>query len=366
MKKVKRDITILTIGDGIDFDSFKKFNRERTVFNKNGFDYAAVSYQRFLKGKIPPIKTSKVIIFLFFPFAFWNEHIEHKDYKGIYGNRHFSEKFNHFWQLTNSIIKEKLSTKKILFINTPQLCAQCRDKKILNRKLARDHLLQPQKYTIDSLKMMYHYLDKGHTFFIKPRCGSMGKGITFVSNYLWKTNFTFKNDKIISRRSDKGWSFREITGNKKFLNQILKKDFIIEEGVDSLIVNHCKLDLRIYTFFKKAVYVYPRVNEPENITTNISQGGHGEPRLVDILPKKLVRKAKSAAESASRILDLNFAGIDIMLHRNRREVFVIDVNAFPGFPKRKTFNLSKDLINNLVELSDKGKLHFNKLKGGKK
>jgi hypothetical protein len=45
----------------------------------------------------------------------------------------------------------------------------------------------------------------------------MGKGITYLSPLNWQTNFIFKDNRIISRRSDYGWRFRDITGNNAFL-----------------------------------------------------------------------------------------------------------------------------------------------------
>ena len=41
MKKAKRDITILTIGDNADFDEYKKFNKEEGLFRRRGFEVAA-------------------------------------------------------------------------------------------------------------------------------------------------------------------------------------------------------------------------------------------------------------------------------------------------------------------------------------
>ncbi len=190
----------------------------------------------------------------------------------------------------------------------------------------------------------------------------MGKGITFLSWSNWQTNFRFKNNKIINKRSDRGWRFRDITVNDAFLTQLLKRDedILIEGNINSLILRGKKVDLRIYTFFNKVVYTYPRKNTPDKITTNISQGGRGDPRLLKMLPKYLLVKAEKIAERISKVLGLNFAGIDIMLDKNIKDVYAVDVNAFPGFPKRKTFNLTKHIIKDLTHLSHNGGLSFKK------
>jgi glutathione synthase/RimK-type ligase-like ATP-grasp enzyme len=43
-------------------------------------------------------------------------------------------------------------------------------------------------------------------------------------------------------------------------------------------------------------------------------------------------------------MGLNFAGVDILLDPDKQEPVVIELNAFPGFPKVRTFNLAKYLI----------------------
>lgn len=129
-------------------------------------------------------------------------------------------------------------------------------------------------------------LKTGHRFFLKPRYGSMGKGITYLSLSDWKTNFSFKNNRIIGRISDYGWKFRDITRNHKFLRQLLAKDVFIQETVDSPIIHDNKLDFRVYTFLNKAIYAYPGRNSLDKVTTNISQGGCGDSKLLELLPKK--------------------------------------------------------------------------------
>ena len=96
MNKKQRDITIMAVGERRDFDSYKKFNRAKRHFKAEGFHYASVTYKRLLQGKLPEIATEKVIVFFFFPFAHWNQHIEHKNYKGLYGNTIFYRKFLRF------------------------------------------------------------------------------------------------------------------------------------------------------------------------------------------------------------------------------------------------------------------------------
>lgn len=356
----KRNITILAVGDKSDFDSYAKFHKERVSFLKRGFKYATVSYAKFLKGRAPLIETKKVIIFLFFPYAYWNKNIEYKGYKGFYGGLSFSKKFSRFWNMVNRITKKTMPDKEICFINRPLLCGLYRDKLSVIKKLKRYKIQQPKLYRTFGLKHIYGLINCGHSFFIKPRCGSMGKGITFLSPCNWKTNFIFKNNKIISRISDHGWKMKGVTGNGSFLEKLIKNDVLIQEAVDSLVLEGYKLDLRIYTFFNKIIYVYPRKNRPDKIITNVSQGGQGDPRALKLLPNDQTDRAKKIASYVSGVLGLNIAGIDVMLGRSRNEVHVIDVNVFPGFPRSKAFNLTGRIAKELALLSNKGELRFEK------
>ena len=360
MVRKKRDITILSFGDKLDYDEYQKFNEEKASFIKRGFDYATVNYKNVLRGKFPKIKTKRLIIFLFFPFDYWNKNIEHKHYRGIYGNRTFYKKFMHFWSEIDETIRKVFADKEILIINNPFSAGQCRDKLLIKRKLYKAGIFNPRLYHITCTGDIYNLLAKGNSLFLKVRYGSMGKGITYLSSLIWETNFDFNDGKIISRRSDYGWTFKDITRNSAFLGHLIKKDILVEKAIDSLILKRKRVDLRVYTFGKKAIYVYPRTNYPEKVTTNISQGARGDPHILKSIPKHLVTKSKRVAVKSAKSLNLGLTGIDVVLDRNHKDVYIVDVNAFPGFPKRRTFNLTKSIIKELVQLDNAGNLRFEK------
>ncbi len=356
-----RDITILSFGDRKDYDEYIKFDREKNQFLKRGFSYQTADYENVLNGKLPEIETEKVIIFLFFPFEYWNKNIEHKHYKGVYGNHVFYDKFLRFCSKVDKIIKVHFSGKQVLVINNPLRAAKCRDKDLVKRRLTKAGVLVPKSYSLSNLKYVYSLLNKGICLFLKPRYGSMGKGITYLSPSRWQTNFTFRNNKIISRKSDYGWKFKSITGNSAFLSQLIKKDIIAEEEIDSLVLRKRKLDLRIYTFFKQVIYIYPKTNYPEKVTTNISQGAKGSPGILKFVPKHLLAKAKQAAVETSKALNLDLSGIDVLLDCDQRSVYVVDVNVFPGYPKRRTFNLARTIVQAISRADDRHKIKFRKL-----
>ena len=349
MKNRDSDITIFAIGDRVDWESYERFNRTKAFFNHYGFGYVTTDYTNILAEKIPHIKTEKVAIFLFFPFNYWNKNIEYKNYRGIYGCLLFQKKFVRFWKSVEKILRSTLSDKRIHFINRPELCGLYRDKLLVSKILSRARIPTPKIYNTSSLNRIQQLISKGHKLFIKPRCGSMGKGITYLSPDSWQTNFIFKNGKIRSRISDYGWNFIDITGNTRFLGKLLKEDVLIQEAVIPPLFEGNIVDLRVYAFFNKALYIFPRKNRADKITTNVSQGGKGDDTLLKVIPKNLLSKAKHTAEKTLSILNLGFGGIDIFLDKNLKDVYVIEANVFPGFTKRLRFDVSKSIIEEFTD-----------------
>ena len=347
-------------GDEQDYDSYLKFDRERNYILRSKFDYISTNYNRLLKKGVPALQTERVIVFLFFPFTYWNRYIEHRRYKGIYGNRLFHRKFVAFWNRINRVFERSLKEKEILFINPSSLCGLYRDKLIVRKEFMKAKIPMPETYNISRTRNIKQLLGTGKSFFLKPRYGSMGKGITFLSESNWRTNFVYRNNRIMSRKSDRGWKFRDITGNYRFLRKLIRKDIMIERAIDSLMFRNHKIDMRVYVFFNKVLYIYPRKNRADGVTTNISQGAKGTPSLLQRLPQPVLNRTKELAVNVSKALKLSLVGMDIMVDKNLKAVYVVDVNVFPGFPKQKTFNLSRYMIRELADMRNRGKLRFAK------
>ena len=354
------NVTILAVGDSLDYDSFKKFHKDRRYFANKGFNYIGMHYEHLLKGTVPDIETQKVIVFHYFPFNYWNRFIEHRGYKGLYGNLGFARKFSVLSNRVYKILKSSLRDKEICFVNDPKRCAFYRDKLKTKRRLTKGGIKVPKTYNVKNPSILFKGMERGRTYLIKPRCGSMGKGITYLGWENWQTNFIVKKNRIINRISDKGWHFSAITDNKSFLRKLLMKDVITEEAINMIVIDKQKVDLRIYTFFNKVLYIYPRKNRFEAVTTNITQGGRGDPSLLKRLPGHLVKKAVKIAEKASRVLGFNLAGVDVIMDNNLKDVYIVDINAFPGFPRRRTHNLSRQMIDELADLLKRRRICFEK------
>jgi len=342
--------TILAIGDVKDFDSFKKFLREKKRFKKPNFYFKSTNYDSVLNGNLPQIKTNKLIVFFFFPFEYWENNIEIKKSKEVYGNRTYFFKFKKFWKEVEKKINVFYKDKKISYINPPDKIFFERDKEITEHNLAKAGVPVSKRHSTRDYKKIIAIVDSGKKLFIKVRYGSMGKGITYLEKNQWFSNFKFRNGKIMSKKSDYGWSFRDVTSNKKFLKELLKQDIIIEDAINPFLVKGKMFDLRIYVGFGKVLYLYPRSNETKNLTTNISQGAKGEGSpFASSIPPKILSEATKNALRAVKAMDLNFAGVDIMPSNGKNKVTVIEVNSFPGFPRARRFNLAKQVIKEIVK-----------------
>ncbi len=337
--------TLLAIGDTGDWDSYLKFHRQRRLLKKYNFAFATTDYDSVLNGNCPPIASETIVIFLFFPFVYWDREIEPKTYSGLYGNKRFYSQLKRFWTIVAKRIEEHYKGRKIHFVNSPEHIPTERDKKLTKQILAGAGIHTPRPYRISDVPSILRLLRRGKKLYIKVRYGSMGKGITYLEQGKWHTNFGFRSGRIVNRHSDYGWKFRDVTGNRTFLRQLLKEDVIAEEAIPRWLIGNVHFDLRLLVFFGKVLYMYPRCNDDSKVTTNVSQGASSKSMaFLKGISGNLTAKAERTGIKAARSLGLNFAGVDIMLHPEKHEPVVIEVNAFPGFPKVRTFNLARYLI----------------------
>jgi len=339
--------TLLAIGDSCDFDSFKKLDKEKRFIHSIGFDYRAIDYKTLFELKQLDIFTQKVIVLTYFPFYYWNKHIECRNYKGLYGNLIFLKKFEKFSKMLVRRVQKLLPDREIDFINDPRRTCSYRDKAAIMQRLDQKGISVPPMVKVRQVAEICRLLDSGKKIYIKPRCGSMGKGITYLAKDTWQTNFKLKGQKIIQCCSDYGWKFREVTGRKRFLKSLLQGDFMLEEAVSSFKIKDKKIDFRVYACRDKVLYIYPRKNSCDSVTTNISQGGKGSPAILKRIPDSVLKRIKKQVRRTMLILELDFAGIDVILDEDMRNIYVVDINLFAGFPKRRTYNLARDFVTQL-------------------
>ena len=343
--------TVLVIGDDSDWESYKRFCEQLQKHHSKKLKWVTATYDLLEKNELPIIDSDTIIIFLFFPFSYWDKHIEKEGYKGVYGNVEFYNKFRVFWSEIHRTLKKVYHGKKIHFINHPLKIAIDRDKELTKTILSENGINIPIPYYTRDYNDILKLIDRENKkLFLKVRYGSMGKGITYMEKGNWKTNFRFDDGKIVSSTSDYKWTFIDITDNVDFLKEILTKDIVIEEAIDAYKLNGIIFDLRLYVFYDKVLYIFPRTNKKDAITANISQGGHGRStQFLKRFPKNIIDDATKIAIQTVDNIDINFAGVDVMID-NDLNVYVIELNAFPGFTKVSRFNISKRIIHEIEDM----------------
>lgn len=85
-------------------------------------------------------------------------------------------------------------------------------------------------------------------------------------------------------------------------------------------------DIRVFTVGYKAIGAMKRTPKLGDFRSNISQGGSGAP--FDLNSNPVV---KEVAERLSEITRTEIAGVDIILHKDTGEAFVLEVNPGPQF-----------------------------------
>jgi len=344
------DTTVLVLGDDSDWESYQRFCVQLQKHSSKKLKWVIATYDLLEKNELPIIETGTLIIFLFFPFEYWNKNIEEEGYNGVYGNVDFYNKFRVFWSEIHRILRKAYRGKKLHFINHPLKIAVDRDKELTKTILSENGVKVPiSYYTRDYRDILKLVNQENKKLFLKVRYCSMGKGITYLEKGNWKTNFRYKEGRIISPHSEYGWTFRDITDNAKFLKEILMKDIIIEKAIDIYSFDDSIFDLRFYVFFDKVLYILARINEKGAITTNISQGGKGKSaHFLKKFPKNVIDMAVKNAIKTIEVMDVNFGGVDVVISKDLN-VYVIELNTFPGFPKVSRFNLSKRIIRQIED-----------------
>ncbi|NCT55315.1 ATP-grasp domain-containing protein [bacterium] len=101
-------------------------------------------------------------------------------------------------------------------------------------------------------------------------------------------------------------------------------------------------DLRVFTVGYKAIGAMKRTPKEGDFRSNISQGGDGEEFDLSTRPDIV-----QMAEKLSKITRTEVAGVDIMLHKETGEPYILEINPgpqFEGLEKYTKVNAAKEII----------------------
>ena len=348
---------LLVIGDGKihrlkSAPSFKSFVKYIEGVKQKREEIYIINYQDVFDNNLPGIANHVLNIALFFPYEYWNKNIEvYKKDSRVYGDKKFGREYKIFFEKVDKLIKKKYCDKKIQYVNPPKSSILERDKGESKKLFQKKNIPTPESFDVKSPRDIRQILNQGIPLYIKPRFGAFGKGITCANKDAIVTNFLFRKGRIISRRYDYNWRFSKIKDKDRngFLKAMLSNGCICEEAIDPSVYKDRRFDFRVYCIYGKIVYYYIRSTPASSPVTNWSQGGRIEKKkdFPKYISRDIIKRVKSLAKRVARELELNYAGIDIILSKDLKKAFVLEAHSFPGY--EKGFDLMSCLAKNILK-----------------
>ena len=214
--------TLLVIGDDSDWESFRKFKKQRGFFRNKNIIFKTIAYTSLLKGRLPDITSRCLLILLFFPLDYWNNKIEKKFVKGhIYGDGRCAAEFYDYLDKVKGVIDKSYAGKKLSYVNSFAAVKIDRDKELTKRIIKKAAVPVPRSYSTRKYEDIIKLLNRKKRLYLKVNFGAMGKGITRLEKNQWLTNFIYRRGSIISRPGDYEWKFKDVSGKEKFLKAFL-------------------------------------------------------------------------------------------------------------------------------------------------
>lgn len=343
--------SLLILGEHNNPELNLNINRLRRASQESGLQTTVMSYEQLLRGPVKPLKTEDASVMLFFPFTFWDSHCELPDDSEVYGvSKERYLLFANFWSQVSDAIEHHYADHNLSFVVNPKYAAVDRDK-ILTREMLQLAGL-PVTTTIpkDPHRIIAESESPDRGVFIKSRYGSEGKGITYLRNGKWLTNYQFDGQGHVLNPADNNWQFRDFSGNSDFLRNLLDLEVIVEkEVVPPVRADGKKSDVRSYVVMGNTEYLFVRENGFDAVITNFSQGGYVNDDSASVLPPSTINAVKNLSVQSANALYSGFIGVDFMFDKDWNHPLVLEAQTFPGYPKIRKCNLARKLVERVLE-----------------
>ena len=203
----------------------------------------------------------------------------------------------------------------IVIFNTPRALERTVDKPLTSLLIKRAGLPTPETWVCESLAkaqdIYTSQINKGKKLLLKPLFGSQGNGIHLLDE-------------------SQGIVHDEYFSGVYYLQEFIQRD-----------AKECS-DIRVLVVDGKAVSAMTR--RGIDWRTNRSQGG-------ECISLKLTEQLKRLAEQAVEILNIDYAGVDL-IQNDKGEYLVIEVNSIPawyGLQGVTDFNIADCLIDSFIK-----------------
>lgn len=307
---------------------------------------SSISYADFLKDQ--RVIASGSPVFMTFPYSLWDRTIEIGDC--LYGTALFGLRIK---DLSDQFVEQ--TNKRFpsaIFVNPPNGILIDRDK-IKAKNVVQNAGFQVTRDLPKDFRTLNEHIQEGGYVYIKPRYGSMGKGITYLSKDRWTTNFRLNDGVLKNHSDDLSWEEIDITDQSDLIKRILDEDFIVEAGVINPKVNGAKLDLRVRTLFSDVLedLSYGRRTTNSSITS-ASQGGQRIPldQIGQYIPERVIPESIKLALGVAKALGLNYAGCDVLFQGDEFTPIFLEVNSFPRIKVGE--DIPKRILDHLERLKE--------------
>ena len=241
------------------------------------------------------------------------------------------------YALLNQVYKETLQrlgemrlSDDVCFLNTPHALLRALDKKetkqvLMDRGLKVTPML-PSPQSFDELRQLL--ADCGRGCFLKPRYGSGAGGIMAVryqpSRNKWVVYTTLQQvDGVIHNTK----RIHRLSTEKEMIplaEAVMQTEAILEEWIPKEQLQGENYDLRVVCRESEIDYIVVRCSKGSITNLHLNNKAHwwNELSLPEVVRQQIYYQCQEAVQS----LDLQYAGVDVLMERGTDIPYIIEVN----------------------------------------